>query len=95
MPDFTDKSLKCADCGADFVWTASEQDFYAQKGFQNPPKRCPTCRKMKKQSFMGGGARQMFEVTCAKCGKPAQVPFQPKGDRPVYCSVCFREMKAA
>ena len=36
-----------------------------------------------------GGARQMFDVTCASCGKETQVPFQPRGDRPVYCSDCF------
>lgn len=91
MSDLSDKTLKCSDCGADFVWTANEQDFYAQKGFENPPKRCPACRKAKKQQFMA--SRQMYNVTCAKCGKPAQVPFQPRGDRPVYCSECFKEMK--
>ncbi len=34
--------------------------------------------------------RRMYSVTCADCGKPAEVPFQPRGDRPVYCSDCFR-----
>jgi len=88
MPDQT---LKCKDCGADFVWTASEQDFYKQKGFDNPPARCPKCRQAKKQQRMG--PRQMFNATCAKCGKPCQVPFEPKGDRPVYCNDCFRSMR--
>jgi len=37
-----------------------------------------------------GGARQMFSATCASCGKEAQVPFEPRGDKPVYCSDCFR-----
>ena len=42
----------------------------------------------------GGGhgerrPRQMFSVVCAECGKTAQVPFQPTGARPVYCSDCF------
>jgi CxxC-x17-CxxC domain-containing protein len=32
----------------------------------------------------------MFTATCANCGKDAQVPFQPRGDRPVYCSDCFQ-----
>jgi CxxC-x17-CxxC domain-containing protein len=91
MPDLSDKTLKCKDCGADFVWTASEQDFYQQKGFDNPPARCPACRQAKKQQRMGD--RQMYDVTCAKCGKPAKVPFQPKGDRPVYCSDCFQAMR--
>ncbi len=53
---FTDKNLKCADCNADFVFTANEQEFYANKGFQNEPKRCPDCRAAKKaQGGRGGG----------------------------------------
>jgi len=91
MP-FQDKTLKCRDCGADFVWTASEQEFYQQKGFTNPPSRCPKCRQAKKQQRMGG-ARQMYDAVCAKCGKPCQVPFQPKEGRPVYCQECFRQMR--
>ena len=94
MPGFSDKTIKCKDCGADFVWTASEQEFYQQKGFDNPPSRCASCRQAKKQQqYSGGGNRQMYDVTCAKCGKQAQVPFQPRGDRPVYCSDCFRAEK--
>lgn len=88
MPDQT---LKCKDCGADFVWTASEQDFYKQKGFDNQPARCQKCRQVKKQQTFAD--RQMYDVVCAKCGKQTQVPFQPKGDRPVYCSECFRTMR--
>ncbi|MDA1096419.1 MAG: zinc-ribbon domain containing protein [Chloroflexi bacterium] len=43
--------------------------------------------------YGGGGSdrqREMFDVVCAQCGKNTQVPFQPRGDRPVYCSDCFR-----
>ena len=36
-----------------------------------------------------GGSRPMFDVVCASCGKDTQVPFQPRGDRPVYCSDCY------
>lgn len=91
MPDFNDQTLKCRDCDSDFVWTASEQDFYQQKGFDNPPSRCPKCRQAKKQQRMGD--RQLHDITCAKCGKAAQVPFEPRGDRPVYCRDCFQEMR--
>lgn len=86
-----DQNLKCRDCGADFVWTASEQEFYQQKGFTNAPSRCPACRKAKKEQEMSG--RQMYTVPCAACGKPAEVPFEPKGDRPVYCRECFSKQK--
>ena len=35
------------------------------------------------------GERQMYEVICDGCGATTQVPFQPRGDRPVYCRECF------
>ena len=38
--EFQDKTLQCVDCGTDFVWTAGEQAFFADKGFKNEPKRC-------------------------------------------------------
>ena len=91
---FQDQQLTCRDCGKPFTWTASEQEFYAQKGFQNAPVRCPECRSAKKQRMGdnrgGGGERQSFEITCANCGKKDTVPFQPRGDRPVLCRDCFK-----
>lgn len=49
VTQMTDKNLTCSDCGAEFVFTAGEQEFYAEKGFTNEPKRCPDCRRAKKQ----------------------------------------------
>ncbi|MDR3601729.1 MAG: zinc-ribbon domain containing protein [Desulfosporosinus sp.] len=93
---FTDKVLTCRDCGQEFVFSASEQDFFAEKGFTNEPGRCPVCRAAKKaQDRPSGGynnnrfERQMFPATCAECGKETTVPFQPSGDKPVYCRDCF------
>ena len=86
---YEDKTLVCKDCGAEFVFTAGEQEFYAEKGFQNEPTRCKACRQARKASRAAGGPRQMFDAICAECGKPTQVPFEPKEDRPVYCSECF------
>ena len=43
-----DKTLVCKDCGDDFVFTEGEQQFYAEKGFDNEPQRCPDCRKARK-----------------------------------------------
>ena len=95
----TDKNLTCRDCGAAFIFTDSEQEFFAQKGFQNEPSRCPTCREARKAdrgdrpgSYSSGGysrERQMFPAVCAQCGQNTQVPFEPRGDRPVYCSDCY------
>ena len=96
--DFQDKTLTCRDCGKQFVWTASEQQFYASKGFQNAPVRCPEDRALKKARMQGGdagGQRQMYEITCSECGKKDMVPFQPRGDRPVYCKEHFRSHRPA
>ncbi|HJP40595.1 MAG TPA: zinc-ribbon domain containing protein [Dehalococcoidia bacterium] len=89
MP-YTDKSLTCADCGNPFTFTAGEQEFHASKGFTNEPRRCTECRNVRRESRGGGGSREMFTTTCANCGGSARVPFEPRGDRPVYCSDCFR-----
>ena len=100
-----DQTLRCRECGVDFIWTEGEQEFFAAKGLTNPPSRCPSCRAARKAAGMSGGGgggggysgggrssgpRQTYEVTCASCGGIARVPFQPRGDKPVYCSDCFR-----
>lgn len=45
---YEDKTLTCKECGAEFIFTAGEQEFYAEKGFQNEPQRCKACRDAKK-----------------------------------------------
>lgn len=52
-----DKTIKCADCGAEFVFSANEQEFFASKGF-TPPKRCKACRQKKKGNRDGGNANE-------------------------------------
>lgn len=105
---YTDKVLTCSDCGTDFVFSASEQEFFAQKGFSSPPKRCSACRARRRSeggyggsSYGSGGGssydrgpREMHDAVCARCGKDTQVPFRPTGTRPVYCSDCFRLVRA-
>ena len=90
---FEDKTLVCQECGKEFIWTAGEQEFYSAKGFTNEPKRCPDCRKARRMNQKP--QREMFDATCAACGKPCKVPFQPTEGRPVYCSECFAKMKEA
>lgn len=48
MTEYKDKTIKCVDCGEDFTFTARDQEFYAEKGFTNEPKRCRDCRDKKK-----------------------------------------------
>jgi len=94
---FEDKSLRCYDCGATFTFSAEEQEFYQSKGYTNEPKRCPECRQSRKAERYDSSSyrapRQMFPTTCAECGKSTEVPFQPRGDRPVYCSDCYRKVR--
>lgn len=61
---YQDKTLTCRDCGAEFVFSASEQEFFAEKGFQNEPSRCPACRSARRNAQGGNGPRQMYEVIC-------------------------------
>jgi len=88
---YQDITLQCADCGYDFEFTISEQEFYASKGLTNQPKRCKPCRNAKKGSgsYGGNSQRKMYDVVCSECGADAQVPFQPSGDRPVLCKTCY------
>lgn len=88
---YEDKKLVCKDCGQEFIFTAGEQEFYAEKGFQNEPQRCKACRDAKKAAVRN--SRTYYDAVCAACGKEAKVPFQPTEDRPVYCSECFAKMK--
>ncbi len=91
---YEDKTLTCCDCGNEFVFSASEQEFYAEKGFQNEPRRCKACRDARKaQNGNGGAPRPMYTVICDGCGCETQVPFQPRGDRPVYCRDCFEAQR--
>ena len=97
---YTDKTLVCKDCGKDFEFTSREQAFYAEKGFNNEPGRCPECRQSRKQQMNRNGrssdrgqSRQMFTTVCSDCGRETQVPFKPTGDRPVYCRDCFESRR--
>jgi len=90
---YQDRTLVCRDCGAEFIFTAGEQEFYNEKGFTNEPTRCKDCRQARKDSGGRQGAKEMYPAVCAACGKETTVPFQPRGDRPVYCSDCFSNQR--
>lgn len=94
---FQNQTIKCKDCGQEFSWTAEEQEFYQQKGF-NAPQRCKDCRVKARAAFNngghgGGGQRQSFAIKCSECGKEDTVPFQPRGDKPVLCRDCFQKKR--
>lgn len=92
-----DQVLTCKDCGAQFTWTASEQEFYKSKGF-SAPLRCPDCRrklKEQKQADRFNRPRVMHEITCANCGAKGEVPFEPRDPSNVLCADCFRQKREA
>jgi CxxC-x17-CxxC domain-containing protein len=95
--EFHDKVLKCAECNAEFVFTAGEQMFFADKGFKNEPKRCKACKSVRAQG--GGGSnstgtqRVETKTVCSQCGKETTVPFKPTQGRPVYCRECFQQRR--
>ncbi len=104
MP-YSDRTITCVDCNQPFEFSAAEQEVFANRGFTNDPKRCPSCRAARRGDrysdggngggYQSNGPRQMFEVTCASCGRPAQVPFEPKGTRPVYCNDCYQKTRTS
>ncbi len=97
--EFTDRILKCSDCGNDFVFTAGEQLFFFDKQFKNDPKRCKLCKA--KRAGLGRTAAGASSVSlplsrtetrtkCSACGVETTVPFKPTQGRPVLCRSCFQ-----
>jgi len=95
--EFQDRTLRCVDCGSDFVWTAGEQEFFADKHFTNEPKRCKACKAKRSQRRVpdpaSGHDRIETRATCSACGKETTVPFRPSQGRPIYCRECFQQRK--
>jgi CxxC-x17-CxxC domain-containing protein len=100
-----DLQLTCSDCGQEFTFTAADQAFFSERGYSTP-KRCKPCRQAKKNEQGGsgggygggGGYRQQSQgtsVICSSCGQQTTVPFEPRGDRPVFCRDCFNAQKGA
>ena len=86
---YQDETLVCEDCGKEFVFSVGEQEFYAEKGLVNKPKRCPDCRKARRQK----NRRKMYDATCSECGAATKVPFKPVNGKEVYCKDCYAAMK--
>ena len=104
MQEYLDKVLRCIDCGDEFIFSAGEQLFFADKGLKNEPKRCKPCKARKNEriavsmvAYPQALARERVEVTvrCALCAVETTVPFRPTQGRPVYCRDCFLKMRGA
>lgn len=94
-----DEEITCKDCGKDFLFSASEKEFFASKGFQNKPVRCKECRQSRKKkrssrSSRGAGkSSKGHKIVCDRCGCTDYVPFKPSNDKPVFCDDCFHSDK--
>lgn len=93
--------LTCSDCGQEFTFSAEDQAFFRERGYSTP-KRCKPCRQAKKnEQGQGGGSgyrsmqSQGTPVICSGCGQQTTVPFEPRGDRPVFCKDCYQAQKGS
>jgi CxxC-x17-CxxC domain-containing protein len=102
--EYNDKTLNCVDCDEEFTFTAGEQQFFADKGLKNAPKRCKSCKTKKNdriiavsQAYTQGLHHERVEVSvkCALCGIETTIPFRPTQGRPVYCRDCFLKMRGS
>ena len=82
---FTNEPSRCPDCRAARKAGRDSGGGYSSGGYSSGG-----------YSSGGGGygrEREMFSATCSSCGNEARVPFQPRGDKPVYCSDCFESVR--
>src|SRR5947207_14437321 len=94
--EFQDRILRCLDCATEFIWTAGEQQFFADKNFKNEPKRCKGCKsKRASRPASAGAPREPVETltTCSAGGKETTVPFKPTQRRPLFCKECAQSRK--
>lgn len=94
---FEDKRLRCVKCGAEFVWKAGEQAFYADRHLDHEPRHCRQCKSTAAAGRVGvlDSSRRAVEVkaTCSACGRSTTVPFRPAPGRPVFCRDCYHHRK--
>ena len=88
---YQDETLKCDDCGKEFVFTTGEQEFYSEKGLVNKPKRCNDCRQNRRRQ----NRKKLFDAVCSECGIDTKVPFKPINGKEIYCKDCYSKRAAS
>lgn len=89
-----DVILTCKDCAGSFVFSAGEQQFFAERGLTNEPKRCQDCRLIAR-ARRNGQTDHVTKSTCEDCGVAILVNFVPTGTKPIYCQTCIASRKQA
>jgi len=86
--------LICIQCGKEFSFQQDEQEIYLELRFSAKPRRCKACRGSEKAIISPVKPEKVtYAAICDECGKETQLPFKPKGDKPVYCKECFAKKK--
>ncbi len=84
-----DRVLECKTCGKEFIFSASEQEFFASKGLTNEPSKCKDCRRKARDEKIA----RVSNVKCTHCGKVAQVTFTVTYPETLLCDDCFTTLK--
>jgi CxxC-x17-CxxC domain-containing protein len=85
---YDDKTIVCVDCGAEFTFTADEQQRFAERGFTNEPKRCKTCRDARKNQQGDGGQRGGRGSSAGRPGGRGDYSSGPRQMYPATCASC-------
>jgi CxxC-x17-CxxC domain-containing protein len=88
MTMYADKALRCVACGADFVFSAREQEFHASKGFTNEPRRCQACRQARRASGPRSRDPNASSATSGSERNGASTSPSSAGERQRYVAVC-------
>lgn len=84
--ELADKKIACKDCGKEFTWTVSEQEYFQSKGLKNKPTRCRDCRKLNRARVES----EYFKITCSGCKQVGEALFKPQDpSAKIYCKNCF------
>ena len=78
---YTDRTLTCVDCGIEFVHSAADQEYYAQKSFTSDPKRCASCRAYRRSTREPSGDARA-------AGGPRGFDREPSGPREYFVAIC-------
>lgn len=89
MTSYADQTLTCRDCGQAFTFTAGEQEFYAARGLQNTPGRCPECRAARKAQG-GSGADRGYSASGGRGGYSGNAGrgYSERGPREMHEARC-------